>query len=185
NAYFTQHPDDAKRAEIQFRISEAEAAASAGEALINGGAAVTSGDVAQAFGDFEAAYQDAVTLAKDLGIVSAPLGSRVGVEKVAGRLVVPSAEALIPSGVDMKKVSARVQAVRALDVWAHGAALSLRSPGAGKQAEPPLRWTAITLTEESLIPWAPVAVLHADGRIESAWLPQWLAVPVAMELATR
>lgn len=105
--------DPTKLAQINKDIADAQAAAAAFQALVNGGAALNDANVTAALADFELAWTDLEGLLKDLGVVTAPLASRAAVSQVAGRLVLPSAEALMPPGADVPAVHAKAEARRA------------------------------------------------------------------------
>lgn len=213
----TNVSDPAKRKQVLDDIVQARAAEAAFQTLVNAGAALNDRDVTEALADFAVAWNDVEALLKSFGVLTMAPSARYGASPLAGRLILPSADALMPKGADTAAVHAGTSAKMEAR-----AAQALRSPGAGKPTEgprsgltvagdldtipaifclngttlqerfgewdcyPPPKYSAITLRDgESLMPWRPVAAFHEDGTIESAWLPQWLAVPIAMGLATR
>jgi hypothetical protein len=111
--YFTQNPNAAKQTEIEKAIASTLAADAFAQDALSTTGDFSSGNVIQAFARLQADYGDLLVLLKDLGVVSAPTGSNLTAEPLAGRLYVLAPETLVPKGMDGAKVSARANAMRA------------------------------------------------------------------------
>lgn len=115
--------DAATRMKVLNDIAQARAAEAAFQALVNGGAALDSKDVTEALADFEVAWSDVESILKSFGVLTASPAGRAGAGGLAGRLVLPSAESLMPRGADAAgvharasaKMAARAQARRSMD----------------------------------------------------------------------
>jgi hypothetical protein len=223
-AYFSEHPDTAKQAEIERAIATFQAAdATAGNVIATVGD-LSSGQVEQAVAEAIAAYEEVQTLLKDLGVMAVPMGSGVGLQApLAGRLYLPAAEGLIPRGVNVEHVKTRAQAVRAARARARDNALidsyglPIAERGDDGDTRPATTFAkvddpreggvagtvplgAVVALGDSASPAKPalpeggIVVGHAwvlarggtpNLTVDSDVLPQWLAVPVVLGLATR
>jgi len=111
--YFTQNPNAAEQAKVEQAIATTLAADALAAQALQTTQDVKSAQVTQAFADVYVAYQDLLVLLRDAGVVTAPSGSNIAAEPLAGRLYVVSPDDLIPKGVDLPSVKARAQVMRA------------------------------------------------------------------------